>query len=431
METQESGKKTDSTPPPSGAHGGIHIKKPRRGPPKIVKPPVPTSAYLWRQLRVVSWLVFIIVLLAVIAVSLHQAVPAPRAVPAFVPPPKPVPGPVLGNLGVILIGLKEVAPPMMPSTVRLAPGSAEAQARQIEFSKASALPVEVENSLGIRLRLIPPGSYVMGSPETETERWEGESQHTVNVYLPFYMSVCEITQEQWSKLMPENPSYSHAPVLPKNTVFISAVRAKAAAAAIDVRGQPVEEVTWADTLAFAKALAEKENVRVGTYRLPFEAEWEYACRAGTKSAFCFGDDPLRLEHYADFVENNARQPNVVGRRLPNAYGLFDLHGNVWEWCMDKFAPYPRDPGAPPPPPALLDSFKEFTEYRVIRGGNWCTKAEDSRSATRSRLPPLSHGNMLGFRLVRLIPEYKGTPAAGIPDLPAEAALLPARPASGR
>jgi len=235
-------------------------------------------------------------------------------------------------------------------------------------SRQHALPVEIENSIGIRFRLIPAGTFALGSPENETGRWEGEAQHIVSVSRPFYLGTYEVTQGQWDAVMPTNPSRFRG------------------------RNRPVEEVSWYDCQRFVIALCEKEGVPVGTYRLPTEAEWEYACRAGTTTAYHFGNGSKGLGAFADYAGNNDLETNVVGRRRPNAYGLHDMHGNVWEWCQDLFRAYP---GAPPIDPL-------HREWRMLRGGNWHEGALACRSANRCRLPPLSVGNILGFRVFRRI-----------------------------
>jgi len=192
----------------------------------------------------------------------------------------------------------------------------------------------------------------------------------VTIPAPFYLRVCEVTQAQWLKLMPRNPS------------------------GFPGLDRPVEEVAWDDCQAFLAALCQQEAVAEDSYRLPLEAEWEYACRAGTLTAFCCGSNPRMLEAFADFADNNCRQTVRCGSRRANAFGLHDMHGNVWEWCQDYFKPYL---------PAIDEKPQPDEEWRVIRGGNWQEPAANCRSANRARLPPLSHGNMLGFRIVRRIP----------------------------
>ncbi len=278
--------------------------------------------------------------------------------------------PPMGAAAVALKGLSEVVPAYPAMVDGLAVGAADARAAQLTYSRDTGLPVEVENSIGIRFRLIPPGTFVMGSPAGESGRWEGEREHVAVIAKPFYMSKYETTQAQWSAIMESNPSYFKG------------------------SDRPVEEVTWTDCMEFALKLSEKEGLSRGAYRLPGEPEWEYACRAGTQTAFYFGDDQTRLERYAVFIDNGDGRSQAVGGHRPNAYGLYNMHGNVWEWCFDVFKNYPNVE-LPGPTNGL---------WRVVRGGNWRDLPKDCRSAERSRLPPASHGNLLGFRLVRTIPE---------------------------
>ncbi len=280
--------------------------------------------------------------------------------------------PLLGEQARVLPGLREVNPSHLAYLSGLADGSVAASETQLMVSDALKLPIELENRVGMVFRLVPPGTFLMGTEESEAGHWEGEVQHVAFVAATFYMGKFEVTQAQWNALMPLDPSYFKG------------------------GNRPVEEVTWYDCQKFMLALCEREGLPPGTYRLPTEVEWEYACRAGTTSAFCFGDDPVRLGEYADFADNNYRSTAVVGQRLPNAYGLYDMHGNVWEWCLNRFQDY--------------DGYDEKSagegNPRVLRGGNWRDPAQNCRSANRCRLPPLSHGNMLGFRVVRALPEVQ-------------------------
>ena len=407
---------------PVKVHAGkvLHIKG-RHGAVTVIAPP--QRPFSWLLSRPVLYLLFIAVLLVILQSMLHHSNGSVETAPyLFVPPPPAKPGPVQGIRAIPLVGLKEVEPPMMPATVRLAPGSVEAQAAQVAFSQASRLPLEVENSIGIRFRLIPPGKFIMGSPLTEKGRWEGEYEHPLAVNRPFYISVCEVTQEQWCKIMPFNRSYfRYSREQMPTHVTNPEVQALAEKELRESVLRPAEEMTWHEAVEFGQRLAEKEGVREKTYRLPFEAEWEYACRAGTRTAYYFGDDPRALPYYADYSENAARHPEPVGRRLPNAFGLHDMHGNVWEWCLDRFICYPLPAGVKLSK-ELEEYYYKYSECRVLRGGNWEAQAENCRSAERIRLGPLSHGNMLGFRLVREIPEYKTSviPAEEIPipdDIP--------------
>ncbi|MDD4099393.1 MAG: formylglycine-generating enzyme family protein [Lentisphaeria bacterium] len=269
-----------------------------------------------------------------------------------------------------LPGLNEVFPAFLAPLDGLAPGSAGMRDTQLLISEQEGLPVEVRNSTGMLFRLVPAGTATIGSPLAEAGRGDIEVPHTVDFPNHFYLGKYEVTQAQWRDIMgaDHNPS--------------------------GFRGddRPVEEVSWYDCQRFTHLLCQRENVPVGTYRLPTEAEWEYACRAGTTTAYCFGDHPDALKHWADFADNNYRRTSPVGRRRANALGLYDMHGNVWEWCLDEYANYPGDDT-----PAA-----EYHLYRNLRGGNWYVEAAECRSANRARLPAASTGNMLGFRVLRMI-----------------------------
>jgi len=154
---------------------------------------------------------------------------------------------------------------------------------------------------------------------------------------------------------------------------------------------PVEQVSWDDAQEFIRKLNQKEGA--DNYRLPTEAEWEYACRAGSTTAYCFGDDESRLKEYAWYDKNSDSKTHPVGLLKPNAWGLYDMHGNVWEWCQDWYGDYPSD-AATDPIGATVGS------YRVLRGGSWSYFARYCRAAYRDAYSPGGRRNYYGFRLVR-------------------------------
>ncbi len=280
---------------------------------------------------------------------------------------------VLGESATEIKGLKEI-PAKLASLKMLGKASAEAQKLQLATVLERKQPLEVENSVGMRFRLIPPGDFIMGSPDNERGREkvermfkDVEAQTTVEIKTSFYMGKFEVTNAQWKAVMGTKQhtgrSYKGA-------------------------NCPVEEVTWNEAVRFCKKLATMEGLPIGSYRLPKENEWEYACRAGSYGAFCFAklsDAPK----FMDFRNNNGLRTNVVGVKRPNAWGLFNMHGNVFEWCHDYF----KDQYTGKRPDGLQKS---------IRGGSWYHEWKDCRSANRARLAPTSHGNMLGFRVIRLI-----------------------------
>lgn len=259
---------------------------------------------------------------------------------------------------------------LYPSLEGLAPGSEEAQDRQRQAAQELGLPVEVRTRMtGIVLRLIPAGTFTMGSPTDEAGRYDDESQHQVTLTRAFYCGKFEVTEGQWEQVMGSNPSWFQN-------------------AGPDA---PVESVSWEDCQVFLKALCEVEGVPEGTYRLLTEAEWEYACRAGTTGPYCC--DESVLDEYAWY---GGVYP--VGQKKPNAFGLHDMHANVWEWCQDWYGEYPSEPVTDP-----LGSASGGD--RVLRGGGWIHFSGYCRSANRLLLSPVDRPIYLGLRLARTTPSY--------------------------
>jgi len=243
-----------------------------------------------------------------------------------------------------------------------------AASRIISGSKAGDV---ITNSIGMKLSFIPAGEFMMGSPSSESQRESDESpQHRVKISKGFYMGIYEVTQAQYKAVMDGNPSYFKGDNL------------------------PVEEVSWNDATEFCKKLSRKEGK---TYRLPTEAEWEYACRAGSQTRFCFGDSDSGLDEYAWCgYKKSGKQTHLVGQKKPNAFGLYDMHGNVWEWCQDWYDEnyYSNSPGVDPEGPNTGTA-------RVLRGGSWYGYPRRCRSAVRSRNGPGYRYVDLGFRVVVL------------------------------
>lgn len=214
------------------------------------------------------------------------------------------------------------------------------------------------------------GEFRMGSANGETDE---RPVHTVRISRPFYLGKYEVTQAQWQAVMGKNPSYFTGD---------------------DTR--PVEQVSWEDVQQFIGKLNAKEGVAL--YRLPTEAEWEYAARAGTTTAYSFGEDPKQLPDYAWYDRNLVGTTHPVGQRQPNPWGLYDLYGNVWEWVQDWYGDYAAATVTDPPGPSSGSA-------RVVRGGSgsWGSDARDCRSATRGGLAPGYRGSYLGFRLLRTAP----------------------------
>jgi formylglycine-generating enzyme required for sulfatase activity len=250
------------------------------------------------------------------------------------------------------------------------------------------------NSTDMKLVLIPAGKFVMGSPAGEQERASEETQHEVAITRPFYMGIHEVTQQQYEKVLGKNPSFFNA----KNG---------------GGPDHPVEQVNMQGVLEFCKRLsalpAEKKSGRV--YRLPTEAEWEYACRAGATTTFHVGESLSSKQ--ANFNGNHPyggaakgpylKQTAKVGSYPANAWGLHDMHGNVWEWCSDWYDPdyYRNSPKEDPKGPAkgVLSTGFRTDFYQVTRGGCWLDEARACRSAYRFRFMPSDPYRLVGFRVV--------------------------------
>jgi formylglycine-generating enzyme required for sulfatase activity len=233
----------------------------------------------------------------------------------------------------------------------------------------------VEPVTGMRFVLLPGGTYQMGSPPGERWRESQEVLHEVTISRPIYVGQHEVTQEQWRIVMGTQPS-----------------RFRGALAL------PVENITWLEARQFLQRLtARSEN---GIFRLPTEAEWEYACRAGTMTAYGIGAaisssdaniDPRAPDDTSPDAPDTGTRP--VGSYRANPWGLFDMHGNVWEWTSDAHCAYGKAPARDPQ--ATCDS-----PLKVIRGGSWRFRADSARCALRYTHAPVDRGYSLGFRVVR-------------------------------
>jgi formylglycine-generating enzyme required for sulfatase activity len=283
------------------------------------------------------------------------------------------------------------APKLEPTMPKLPPpaaapfDAAQAKARQAASAAQLRRPEEVTNSIGMKMMLIPPGEFLMGSPDDELGRAENETQHPVRITRPFYLGVYEVTQAEYLQVMGRNPSSFSS--------FSSTGTSRRQVLNRDTSRFPVETVSWEDATEFCRRLsalpAEKASARV--YRLPTEAEWEYACRADSKTKWSFGNSESSLGDYAWYTSNAGRKTNPVGQKKPNAWGLYDMHGNVWEWCSDWLGDYASTTVSDPTGPAA-------GSLRVNRGGSWHSTARLCRSAARAGLQPSFRVNDLGFRL---------------------------------
>jgi formylglycine-generating enzyme required for sulfatase activity len=236
----------------------------------------------------------------------------------------------------------------------------------------------------VKLMAVPAGGFMMGSPTSEENRDSDESQHRVEITQGFYLSATEVTQAQYELVMGSNSSKFKG---------------------VD---RPLERVSWLDAVQFCNKLSVREGLApayrisgssvtwdamANGYRLPTEAEWEYACRAGTATAYHTGGSEADLARAGWYSGNAGSETHPVGKKAPNAWGLYDLHGNVWEWCWDWYGEYGS--GTQRDPQGAADGSE-----RVIRGGSWRNDARHCRSANRGRDDPSDAGDNLGFRVAR-------------------------------
>ena len=274
-----------------------------------------------------------------------------------------------------------------------------AKQHQVTWAKHLNLPVVQTNTIGMRFVLIPPGEFEMGSTAEEVARLLEEARtqkvepwyiagipheapkHRVRITKPLYLGLCEVTQTEYERVMGSNPS--------------------------KFKGNPncpVEMVTWDEASAFCRKLGElpqKRTIRAA-YRLPTEAEWEYACRAGTTTRFAFGDNAESLSMQAWWKRTAQGRTQPVGGLRPNAWGLYDMHGNVWEWCQDwhRGDYYGASPLEDPMGATAGSS-------RVIRGGDWTCHAGYCRSVARNASLPGTRVSGLGFRVASVVVDASG------------------------
>jgi formylglycine-generating enzyme required for sulfatase activity len=247
-----------------------------------------------------------------------------------------------------------------------------------------ALGNEFTNALGMKLKRIKAGTFTMGSPDTEDGRFDSEGpQHKVTITQPFYLGVCPVTQREYEQVIGKNPS-----------CFSKDGGGKDKVQGLDTRRFSVETVSWDEAVALCEALNKQDKNKPAEwgYGLQTEAEWEYACRAGTTTAYSFGDDPKQLGDYAWFWDNAEQRAHEVGTRKPNPWGLYDMHGGVWQWCADHYGQYEsgdfKDPKGP-----------DSGEGRVLRGGSWYNGPRNCRSAYRVVNDPGYRHFFIGFRVV--------------------------------
>ena len=294
----------------------------------------------------------------------------------------------------------------------LAVVAAEEPKKAGDKSKTSPKELTVDLGNGIRLEMvpIPAGEFLMGSPDSDKDASHNEKpQHRVRITKPFYLGKYLVTQEQWVAVMGE---------IARGVTIVKGPR------------NPVDNVYWEVCERFLGSLNAKIGTERGKFVLPTEAQWEHACRAGSTTRFSFGDDEARLGDYAWYNDKTGKGTHPVGQKKPNAWGLYDMHGNVGEWCHDwyddrYYAKSPKDDPSGPTTGSWYVSDNSFNgsgpgvperltgSYRVLRGGNWATTASCCRSGFRycSLLGAIT--GVQGLR-VALIPADKATAAEPTP-----------------
>jgi serine/threonine protein kinase/formylglycine-generating enzyme required for sulfatase activity len=280
----------------------------------------------------------------------------------------------------------------------------QAKQHQEEWAAYLKLPVEYTNTIGMKFVLIPPGEFTMGSSPQEIEaasiiagadpRWNAHirsegPQRRVSVTAPFYLGVHEVTQSQFASVMKENPS-----------LFSTIGPHTANDLGIDTGDFPVEALTWHDATSFCRTLQENERLSpLPAYSLPTETQWEFACRAGTTTQFWPGDKDEDLLQIAWFNANGDSRPHAVAGFHANPFGLFDMHGNVWEWIADEWVPPADSPASIP------------AGQRVLRGGDWSAQPNSCRSSHRHADLPTARYGSIGFRAVLTVDAVQQTLAS--------------------
>jgi formylglycine-generating enzyme required for sulfatase activity/serine/threonine protein kinase len=317
--------------------------------------------------------------------------PEPSPTPEAPKPPRPL-QPVV---------VRPVEPKRLDCTGKDGLTREEVERAQQEWAKYLGTPVEITDDIdGVRMEfvLVPPGKFLMGSPADEPNRDKAEAQHEVVLTTPFYLGKYEVTQQQYEKVTGSNPSY-----------FAVSGGGKEKVEGMDTPRFPVQQVSWDEATDYAKSLTRRSK-NGHAYRLPSEAEWEYACRGGRSSSqpFGIGDGRTLSSTQANFDGNYPyggadkgpylERPCPVGayRLQANALGLYDMHGNVWEWCADWYGDYPEGKASDPKGPLQGSD-------RVGRGGGWFSDGRLCRAAYRGGSQPGDRGGSLGFRLARSSP----------------------------
>jgi formylglycine-generating enzyme required for sulfatase activity len=266
---------------------------------------------------------------------------------------------------------------------------AQMEERVADLLLAGVRPIApvMTNSLGMRLALVPAGRFRMGSPAGEKERDVNETPHEVVITRAFYLGIHPVTQAQYKAVIGSNPSH-----------FCATGNGRSKVSKLDTSDFPVDSVSWEDASEFCRQLSEREG---RPYRLPTEAEWEYAARGGSASTTAFHLGNSISSRHANFNGANPYnggnkgrslgRPCSVGSYLANVFGLHDMGGNVWQWCSDWFADYPSGPVTDPTGP-------DTGRARAMRGCGYYFLGRGCRAADRSDFSPTSRHESVGFRI---------------------------------
>ena len=319
---------------------------------------------------------------------------------------------------------KAESPAVAPPADGAVPEWAKVSALQIDAARKAGVPVAKEIDLGggvtMKLALIPAGKFMMGSPATEKDRDKNEVQHEVTISKPFYMGITHVTVDQfaafvkdsgWYKTDAENDGWSSSFEFKDGKLTTEKVDGCSwRNPSMDQKGDhPVVQVSWNDARAFCDWLSKKSGK---TVVLPTEAQWEYACRAGTQTAYPWGDNPDDGKGWANCADQSLKKklPNApaewtffswddgfvftspVGSFKANTFGLYDMIGNAWVWCADRYADDPTDAVTDP-------QGATYGVSRVLRGGSWDNYPSNCRAAIRYNLSPDYRLNILGLRVV--------------------------------
>jgi formylglycine-generating enzyme required for sulfatase activity len=279
---------------------------------------------------------------------------------APVPPPKPAPQPAVSSSVSVKVPQQSTQPPISPSPVP----QTSWFGKLFNSGTTTALTLDCGNGIKLELVKIPAGSFMMGSNDGDDDE---KPIHRVNV-PEFLMGKYQVTKAQYEAVMGKNPSHFKG------------------------KQNPVEQLSWEDAQEFCKKLSQKTGRKV---KLPSEAQWEYACRAGNTGKYCFGDNVDQLGKYAWYDGNSNSKTHPVGEKLANAWGLHDMHGNVWEWCEDVW--HDSYNGAPSDGSAWISGGDQ--SRRALRGGSWIDLGIDCRSADRDRDLAVDRYGFIGFRVV--------------------------------